>query len=56
MIYINPNYAYAYYALALAYESEGNKVKAIESYQKFVSLEKDPKSKQAVIDKINSLK
>ena len=56
MISADPKYAYAYYALALAYEAEGNKLKAVENYQKFVSLDKDPKTKQAINAKINSLK
>ena len=42
--------------MGLAYEAENNKVKAIEYYQKFASLDKDMKTKQDVLNKINSLK
>lgn len=56
VISLNPNYTYAYYAMGLAYEAENNKEKALEYYQKFVELDKDIKTKQDVINKINSLK
>jgi len=56
VIVLDPSYTYAYYAMGLAYESEKNNEKAIEFYQRFANLNKDEKTNQDVINKINSLK
>ena len=55
-ITIDPNYSYAYYALALAYEKEKNIDAAIENYQKFLDLSNDNALKSEIKAKINYLK
>ena len=55
VIALSPDYAYAYYALALAYENENNTEKAIENYQKYFDCENDDLTKKAIMKKINEL-
>ena len=55
VIGLNAEYAYAYYALAIAYEGEDNKEAAIKNYQLFLKYNKDTSMVKVVEDRINSL-
>lgn len=55
VISLSPDYAYAYYALAMAYENESNIDKAIEYYQKYFDCENDDLTKKSIMKKINEL-
>ena len=56
VISINPKYAYAYYALGMAYEEEKNYTQAIANYEKFVGLTDDAQMKSDVKKQIEYLK
>ena len=56
VIAVDPNYAYAYYALAMAYETENNVEKAILNYEKFVSISTDNDMNSQVKKQIEYLK
>ena len=53
---LKPDYAYAYYALGLAYEKEENLEKSIDNYEKFVQYTQDKSLRNNVQNKINNLK
>ena len=53
---INPEYPYAYYTLAMAYETEKDYAKAVENYEKFINLSTDEKLKSELKDRVNFLK
>ena len=56
VIAIDPNYAYAYYALAMAYEKENNYSAAVANYEKFMNLTEDNNMKTQVKAQIEYLK
>ena len=53
---IDPGYAFAYYALALAFEKEADSESAIENYEKFMELSSDEKLKKEIKDRVDFLK
>ena len=53
---LKPDYAYAYYALALAYEKEKNFEKALQNYESFLQYTNDKNMKTNIQYKINYLK
>ena len=53
---LKPDYAYAYYALGLAYEKEKDIPSAIENYELFVKYIGESNIKTNVQNKINNLK
>ena len=55
VIELDANYAYAYYALAIAYETENNKPEALKYYKCFLQYNKDANLVGQVQDKIRSL-
>ena len=55
MVELKPDYAYAYYALAIAYETEENKPEALKYYKLFLQYNKDAENVAQVQDKIRSL-
>ena len=55
VISIDSKYAYAYFALALAYETENNKEEAVKNYQKFLEYNTDESQVAPVLDKIKKL-
>ena len=55
-IAINPKYAYAYYALGMANETENNKELAISNYEKFLEYNTDSSAQKAVETRLNNLK
>ena len=56
VIAIDPEYAYAYYALGMAYEKENNNSEAIVNYEKFMNLSNDENLKSQVKAQIDYLK
>lgn len=56
VVSLDADYAYAYYALALAYETENNKKEAVKNYELFLKYNKDPNQIKTVEEKIKSLK
>ena len=56
VIAIDPNYAYAYYALGMAYESEKKYADAITNYEKFMSITSDSDMKSQVKNQVDYLK
>ena len=52
---LKPDYAYAYYALGLAFEKENDLKSAIENYEKFVLNTEDKNLKHNIQNKINNL-
>jgi tetratricopeptide (TPR) repeat protein len=56
VIEFEPEYAYAYYAMGLAYEKELNLEKCIENYEKFVEYSDDKNLKNNIQNKIDNLK
>ena len=56
VIAIDPDYAYAYYAIAMAYEAEENYAAAIENFEKFVTLSTEVELKNQVKAQIEYLK
>lgn len=56
VIAIDPNYAYAYYALGMAYENEKNYPESIANYEKFMTLTDDNETKAQVKNQIEYLK
>ena len=56
VISINPKYAYAYYALGMAYENEKNYPESIANYEKFMTLTDDNETKAQVKNQIEYLK
>ena len=55
VITLNPNYGYAYYALAMAYEQDGNKTDALNNYKIFLTHNKDEATAKTVQEKIKEL-
>ena len=55
MIELEPNFDYAYYALALAQEKDGNFEGAISNYQEFLKISGNSNLKQEVKTKIEEL-
>ena len=55
VVELKPDYAYAYYALAIAYETEANKPEALKYYKLFLQYNKDAENVAQVQDKIRSL-
>ena len=56
VVELKSDYAYAYYALGLAYEKENNLNSAIENYEKFVNCTQDKNLKNNIQNKVNNLK
>ena len=55
VISLDPDYGYAYYALAIAYEQEGNNKEALNNYKIFLTHNKDEVTAKTVQEKIKSL-
>ena len=55
VVQLKPDYAYAYYALGLAFEKEDNIEKAIENYEKFTQNTDDKNLKNNIQNKISNL-
>ena len=55
VITLNPNYGYAYYALGLAYEQDGNTKEALNNYKIFLVHNKDEAIAKSVQEKIEQL-
>jgi len=55
VIELNPQYAYAYFALAYAAETENNKDEAIKNYKEFLKYNKDAANVAQVEEKIRNL-
>ena len=56
VIAVDENYAYAYYALGMAFESENNLQDAIVNYEKFMSISNDENMKSQVKAQVDYLK
>ena len=56
VVELKSDYAYAYYALGLAFEKEDNLQKAIENYEAFIQYAQDKNLKNNVQNKVNNLK
>ena len=55
VIELSPEYPYAYYSLAMAYELKDMPVKAIEYYHLYLGIESDEKMLDLVNDRIKQL-
>ena len=53
---IDPTYSYAYFALGIAYETQGNIQEAINNYQAFLQYSNDSNTMGLVREKLNVLK
>ena len=56
VVKINNNYAYGYYALAMAYEAEGMLKDALSNYEKFLSLSTEESVNNSIQEKVDYLK